>query len=152
MKPNTPEQLARFLDQISGSYPYGIPREVIRVVSVPADDAGIQEEIPLRYHILVIGEEAAMSEAACELLHGITSKGLRVDPSQYLLSFVRDEDVESSVDVSPSPNVIVFGARRPIGWVERARGGPILFTSSLEDLINEAGLKKALWRELQKLL
>jgi hypothetical protein len=151
MKPNTPEQLARLLDQISGSYPNGIPREVIRVVSVPADEAGIQE-IPLRYHILVIGEEATISEAARELLHGITSKGLRVDPSQYLISFVRDEDVEASADVSHSPNVIVFGARRAIGWVERARGGPILFTSSLEDLINEAGLKKALWRDLQKLL
>jgi hypothetical protein len=65
---------------------------------------------------------------------------------------VPEDEVAELAEVSKSSNVIVFGARRSLGWVERARGGPILFTSSLQDLINEPVLKKALWRELQKLL
>jgi hypothetical protein len=151
MKPNTREQLARFLDQVRSSYPNGIPREVIRAVA--EEEAA---DVP-RFHVFVVGDEGSRDEGslrdgAQELLNGITSKGLKIGPSEYQLSYVSDAEVEAKAASSASPHVIVFGASRSSGWVERPQHPAILFSPSLDALLSETALKKALWRDLQTLL
>ena len=152
MNPNTPEQLARMLDQMSASYPNGIPREVIRVVAeVGAQVESAAAGVP-RFHICIVGEEGSLSEGARELLTGITSKGLKIESSEYQLSYSSNEEVEAKAAASASPHVIVFGASRSNGWAERPQSPAVLFSPSLEALLSETALKKALWRELQTLL
>lgn len=151
MKPSTPEQLARLLDQISSSYPHGIPREAIRHVpepegEIPDDRSGV------RFHIFIVGSEAETSNAARELLGGITSKGLKISAAEFTTDYAPDESVESTALASSAQHVIVFGAARGNGWAERSMGKPVLFTSSLEALMADAALKKSLWRDLQSLL
>jgi hypothetical protein len=151
MKPNTPEQLARLLDQMSVSYPNGIPRDLIRVVAEAehADDASSSAP---RFHIFVVGDEATTSSAARDLLGGITSKGLKISSEEYELSYASDDAVESLALASVSPHVIVFGKGERTGWGERSAGSAVLFAPSLDGLVGDAGLKKALWRDLQALL
>jgi hypothetical protein len=153
MKPNTPEQLARLLDQVSALYPNGIPREVIKFVA-SSDEAGPSSlgATPPRFHIFVVGLEETVSEGSRQLLSGITEKGLKLGPSEFLVSYLEDGEVEGAAVASEAPHVIVFGGSRTGGWVERIQGAPVLFASSLNALISDAGLKKALWRELQTLL
>ena len=146
MKPNTREQLARFLDQVRSSYPNGIPREVIRAVA--EEEAA---DVP-RFHVFVVGDDGSLRDGAQELLNGITSKGLKIGPSEYQLSHVSDAEVEAKAASSASPHVIVFGASRSSGWVERPQHPAILFSPSLDALLSETALKKALWRDLQTLL
>jgi len=156
MKPNSREQLARFLDQVRASYPNGIPREVIRAV---AEDGKAVEsaaaEVP-RFHVFVVGDEGSLregaQEGAQELLTGIISKGLKIESSEYQLSYVSDEEVEANAASSASPHVIVFGASRSSGWVERPQHPAILFSPSLDSLLSDTALKKELWRDLQTLL
>ena len=151
MKPNTAEQLARLLDQMSASYPNGIPREVIRVVAgaEPADD--VSSSVP-RFHIFVVGNEGTISHAARELLGGITSKGLKISSGEYQLSYASNDAVEGLALASVSPHVIVFGLGGRSGWGERSSGSAVLFAPPLDGLAVDAGLKKALWRDLQTLL
>ncbi len=151
MKPNTPHQLARLLDQLSASYPNGIPREVIKVTAKAKDVEVVEADVP-RFHIFIAGEEHSTSHGARELLTGITSKGLKIGPTEYLLTYTEDEGVENAALSSASPHVIVFGARRGAGWGERSNGSSVLFTSSLEALVGDPALKKALWKDLQALL
>jgi len=147
MKPNTREQLARFLDQVRESYPNGIPREAIRAVAEEEAAA----DVP-RFHVFVVGDQGSLRDGAQELLNGITSKGLKIGPSQYQLSYVSDAEVEAKAASSASPHVIVFGASRSSGWVERPQHPAILFSPSLDSLLSETALKRALWRDLQTLL
>lgn len=151
MKPNTPEQLARLLDQMSASYPNGIPRDLIRVVAEAehADDASSSAP---RFHIFVVGAEATTSSAARDLLDGITSKGLKISSDEYELSYASEDAVESLALASVSPHVIVFGKGERSGWGERSAGSAVLFAPPLDGLAVDAGLKKALWRDLQALL
>lgn len=151
MKPSTPEQLARLLDQISSSYPNGIPREAIRYVAEPEEETPEQASVA-PYHIFIVGRELETSDAAKELLSAITSKGLKMSAEDYVTTYVSEGDVEGVAVASASPHVLVFGAQRESGWVDRTLGKPVLFTSSLEALLADAALKKALWRDLQALL
>ena len=151
MKPNSPEQLARLLDQLSPSYPNGIPRGVIKAAAKAKDAEAFEADVP-RFHIFIAGEEHSTSDGARDLLSGITSKGLKIGPTEYLLTYTEDEGVENAALSSASPHVIVFGARRGSGWSERSNGSPVLFTSSLEALVGDPALKKALWKDLQALL
>jgi hypothetical protein len=151
MKPNTPEQLARLLDQMSASYPNGIPRDLIRVVAEAehADDASSSAP---RFHIFVVGDEATTSSPAHELLDGITSKGLKISRGEFQLSYASNDAVEELALSSVSPHVIVFGMGGRSGWGERSSGSAVLFAPPLDGLVGDAGLKKALWRDLQALL
>jgi hypothetical protein len=151
MKPNTPEQLARLLDQMSPSYPNGIPRQAIKFVREAAhiDDAPGE---PPRFHIFIVGEEATVSGPARDLLDGITSKGLKISLEEYQLSYASEDAVEGLALSSVSRHTIVFGKSGISGWVERSSGSAVLFAPSLEGLVGDAGLKKALWRDLQALL
>ena len=147
MKPNSPGQLARFLDQVSGLYPNGIPTSLI---SAPQSEApAISATVP--YHLFIVGSEP-LSQAAKELLAGITSKGLRISTEEYSLSHTDDKEVAQEVANSLSERVIVFGASRDCGFVERSHGLPALFTQSLEAISSDAALKKGLWRDLQRFL
>jgi hypothetical protein len=151
MKPNSPEQLARLLDQMSASYPNGIPREVIKFVA-DAEHAHDASSSAPRFHIFLVGDEGATSEAARELLVGITSKGLKISSEEYELSYASDDAVEALALASVSPHVIVFGKGERSGWGERSTGSAVLFAPSLDGLVGDAGLKKALWRDLQAFL
>jgi len=151
MKPNTPEQLARLLDQMSASYPNGIPREVIRFVA-EAEQADDASSAAPRFHIFVVGDEVTTSDAARELLGGITSKGLKISREEYELSYASDDAVETLALASVSPHVIVFGKGERSGWGERSTGSAVLFAPSLDGLVGDVELKKALWRDLQALL
>jgi hypothetical protein len=151
MKPNSPEQLARLLDQMSASYPNGIPRDVIKFVAEAEQVNETQGAVP-RFHIFVVGDEGATSEAARELLVGITSKGLKISNDEYLVSYASDDAVEALALASLSPHVLVFGKGERTGWVERSAGSAVLFSPSLHGLAGDAGLKKALWRDLQAFL
>ena len=150
MNPNTPEQLARLLDQISAMYPNGIPREALR--RVPEREGGVEEVAGADFHIFIVGSDAATSEASKDLLAAITSKGLKIGDADYTTSYTTDEAAQAAASGSASRKVIVFGASRENGWVERPHGNPVLFTSSLEALLSDATLKKALWRDLQTLI
>lgn len=151
MKPSNPEQLARLLDQISGSYPNGIPREAIRYVPEPTEENPEGPSVA-PYHIFIVGRDVETSDAAKELLSGITSKGLKISSEEFSTDYVPDESVESTALASTAQHVIVFGAARENGWVERSVGKPVLFTSPLEALLSNTALKKTLWRDLQALL
>ena len=151
MNPNTPEQLARMLDQMSASYPNGIPREVIKHVAEAGQVEDGANSAP-RFHIFVVGDEVTTSDASSELLGGITSKGLKVTSEEYQLSYASDDVVEALALSSLSPHVIVFGKSGRSGWGERSSGSAVLFAPSLDGLVGDAGLKKALWRDLQALL
>lgn len=151
MKPTTPEQLARLLDQVSASYPNGIPREAIKFVAEAEQIEEAQVAAP-RFHILVVGDEETTSDAARELLSGITSKGLKIARDEYTLSYASDDAAEALALSSVSPHVIVFGKDARSGWEERPIGSAVLFVPSLNALVGDAGLKRALWRDLQALL
>jgi len=151
MKPNTPAQLARLLDQMAVSYPNGIPCDVIKFVAGAEQADDVSSASP-RFHILVVGEEGASSDAARELLDGITSKGLKISSEEYELSYASDDAVEELALASLSLHVIVFGKVGRSGWGERSTGTAVLFAPSLDGLVCDAGLKKALWRDLQSLL
>ena len=151
MKPNTPEQLARLLDQVSASYPNGIPREVITFVA-EAEQVADTQVAEARFHIFVVGDEGTTSDTARELLSGITSKGLKISNNEYALSYASGDTVEALALSSTSPHVIVFGMGGRSGWEERPAGSAVLFAPTLDELVGDAGLKKALWRDLQVLL
>jgi hypothetical protein len=151
MKPSTPEQLGRLLDQVSASYPNGIPREAIKFVAEAEQIVEAQVSAP-RFHIFVVGDENSTSDAARELLGGITSKGLKVSRDDYTLSYAAADAVEELALSSASPHVIVFGKDGRSGWGDRSSGPAVLFAPPLDGLIGDAGLKKALWRDLQALL
>ncbi|MEN9847150.1 MAG: hypothetical protein RIS36_2297 [Pseudomonadota bacterium] len=151
MNPSTPEQLARLLDQMSASYPNGIPREVIRFVAEAQQSEEPQVAAP-RFHIFVVGDEGSLSDAARELLGGITSKGLKISSEEFTLAHASDDAVEALALSSASQHVIVFGKDGRVGWGDRSDGSAVLFAPSLDGLIGDAGLKKGLWRDLQALL
>jgi hypothetical protein len=151
MKPTSPEQLARLLDQLSGSYPNGIPLSVIQA-PVQSDPHGEEASPSLPYHIFIAGEEETLSPAAKELLTGITTKGLKISEQDYSVSYGASSDIAVRASTSSSSHVLVFGAERDSGWGERDNGGGILFTHSLEKLVGDPALKKELWRHLQAIL
>jgi hypothetical protein len=151
MKPTSPEQLARLLDQLSASYPNGIPLSVIQVSveSVPHTEE-VSTSRP--YHIFIAGDEGNLSSAAKELLTGITSKGLKISNDDYAVSYGTSTELAELASTSPSTHVVVFGADRETGWAERSDGRGILFTDALEQLVHDAARKKELWRQLQAIL
>jgi hypothetical protein len=104
-----------------------------------------------RFEIFIEGEESRASDAARELLNGIISKGLRVESTDYSVTYAAAEVLDEAAHSSAAPYVIVFGAGRSNGISKRASGRPVLFTSSLEALVEDPTLKRALWRDLQAL-
>lgn len=147
MKPTSPTQLARLLDQVAGSYPYGIPLSSITT----ANGGEIEGESVHRFHFIVVGEPP-LSKSASELLEGITSKGLRITKDDYSVSFSPAEGVDRVIQESRSPCVLVFGEISTFGFVERPHGAPALISRPLEVLSGDTGLKKELWRNLQTFL
>ena len=161
MKPTSPEQLARLLDQLSASYPNGIPLSVIKgpddhtaVDHAPDKHAPENQEVSTApaYHILIAGDEESLSHVARELLVGITSKGLKISDDEYAVTYGSPSELADNAAGSLSPHVVVFGAEGESGWGERADGREILFTHPLEMLVSDATLKKELWRQLQAIL
>jgi hypothetical protein len=149
MNPTTPEQLARLLDQISASYPNGIPLSVIRAAEGAHEDAA---PAPRPYHIFIAGGEGTLCQAARELLSGITTKGLKITEDQFEISFGSASELAERATSSSSLHVLVFGADRESGWSEVGEGRRILFTYSLDRLTSDPTLKKELWRHLQAIL
>lgn len=148
MKPNSPQQLARLLDQVGGLYPNGIPVSVITAPQQDEVQPAVNEARP--YHLIIVGGE--ISQVERELLEGIVSKGLRVSASEYSVSYVPDEGAMSLASGSLSERVIVFGSSRENGFLDRERGHPALFAYSLEKLAGDAGMKKEFWRALQTVI
>lgn len=151
MKPTSPEQLARLLDQMGASYPNGIPLSVIKA---PGEQAPGSEEgsTSPAYHIFIAGDEDSLSHVARELLVGIISKGLKISDDEYAVTYGGPGELADYAAGSLSPHVVVFGAERKSGWGERGDGREILFTHPLEILVSDATLKKDLWRHLQAIL
>lgn len=147
MKPSSPHQLARFLDQVAASYPNGIP---VNVIVSPASQDDTVITAPL-YQFYVVGERE-LSPGATNLLEGIASKGLRLARDEYSVSRVSEQHIQREVASLPSNRVIVFGASSDRGLVRRPGGEPALLTHSLEELSGNAELKKELWRDLQAFL
>lgn len=151
MKPTSPEQLARLLDQLRESYPHGIPLSAIQAPREP-ETLGETHGGSSPYHIFIAGEEGNLSSSARELLVGITSKGLKISDGDYTVSYGTSDEVIELASTAAASHVLVFGAERDAGWGERSEGRGILFTHSLENLANEPALKKELWRALQAIL
>lgn len=142
MKPNSPLQLARLLDQVGSLYPNGIP--VSTLVSNASAEAS--PESSSRYHFFVVGE-SELTPANAALLEGIASKGLRLSSDEYRISFVSEEDVTAEVGRCASERVIVFGAPGRKDLEDRS-----LATHSLEQISSDPTLKRELWRSLQTFL
>ena len=151
MKPQTPGQLARLLDQLTGSYPNGIPVDLLKARS-EVEGEGVDTQAAPRFHIFVVGEEGSLSGEAQTLLSAIAAKGLKIEASEYLVRYHIDQDIERAALESASPHVIVFGASRETGWGARGDGSSVLFTSSLDAMVTDPALKKALWKDLQTFL
>jgi len=151
MKPTSPEQLARLLDQMSGSYPHGIPISAIQAAREPELECETPATTAL-YDIFIVGEEGSASPAAQELLVGITSKGLKVSEGDYTVTYVTSEEFTARSSDSVALHVVVFGADREPGWGARVDGRRTLFTHSLEKLVHDVALKKDLWRHLQEIV
>lgn len=147
MKPQSPSQLARLLDQISGAYPNGIP---VRSMVPSGPSEVLQETLP-RYHFFLVGD-GDPSPTNQELLEGIASKGLRLSKEDYQSSVIPQSKVAAEVASCPSERVIVFGAVDGMGSIERVVGAPALMTYSLERLSMEPALKRELWHSLQAFL
>ena len=141
MKPTTPEQLVRFVDQVSTLYPNGIPVGLAKAVAPPPT-----------YHLIVVGAEGEMPQGELELLVAIAIKGLKASADAYAVTYLDEREAHSQAMSSRSANVIVFGAAREYGWVVREGQKPALFTSSLSQLMTDASLKRELWRCLQTLI
>jgi hypothetical protein len=147
MKPTSPLQLARLLDQVGGSYPHGIP---VRSIVSTAPSSTPEVAAPL-YQFLVVGE-GELSPVASALFEGITSKGLRLSSDEYTLSFIREEDISAELAKRESARVIVFGASADRGLMDRSGGEPALLAHSLEEISANTEIKKELWRGLQAFL
>ena len=148
MKPNSPQQLARLLDQVSGLYPHGIP---VSVIAAPKDDESVSVVSEARaYHLIVVGDD--VSQAARDLLEGIIGKGLRVSPLECQVSHVVDGEAVALASGSESERVIVFGSSQECGFIDRERGRPPLFTFSLEKIASDPATKKEFWRALQTVM
>lgn len=145
MKPTSPLQLARLLDQVSGHYPNGIP------VSALVSRESVNVEVSPRYQFFIV-EERELSPVTSALMDGIASKGLRLSRDEYRVSFIAESDVVHEITKCASERVIVFHSSSREIPVERSFGEPVLLTHSLEQLANDASLKKELWRSLQTFL
>ena len=145
MKPSSPVQLVRLLDQLHAAYPNGIPRSAIKAPEVAS-------EASPSYLLVALSAEGALTSAEDELVDSIATKGLKLSKDSYTKRVVRDDaSIEAALSTCAGV-VIVFGGSKSRGFHETASGGRALCTFSLPDLLAEAAHKKELWRELQKLL
>jgi hypothetical protein len=85
-------------------------------------------------------------------LEGIATKGLRLSADEYRVSLVSDAEVAAELTQCASERVNIFGASTMDGVADRSFGDPALMTHSLEQLSQDAALKKELWRSLQAFL
>lgn len=142
MKPHSPLQLARLLDQVSELYPNGIPASSL--VSKASPEASCA--VVTRYHFFVVGQRE-LSPTSAALLEGIAAKGLRLSTDEYSTSFISEADVSAEVGRCASERVIVFGSPGRQHLDQRC-----LETHSLEELSTDPALKRELWRCLQAFL
>jgi hypothetical protein len=150
MKPSSPAQLARLLDQLQASYPNGIPRNVIKACEAP--ESGAQVDTTPPYLLVAVSAQGSLTTAEDELIDSIAIKGLKLSRDQFAKLVVSEEASVNDALGSSASVVIVFGGSQSRGLREREGGGRGLFTFSVADLLADAAHKKELWRELQKLL
>lgn len=150
MKPNSPAQLARLLDQLHAAYPHGIPLEVIKA---PIPEAtGVTGEPDAAFLLVAVSADEALSPAEDELLESIATKGLKLAKDAFTKLVVPDVAAAGAALAGGASVVIVFGGYEQRGFIEREGGGRALMTFGVKDLLADAAHKKELWRELQKLL
>jgi hypothetical protein len=150
MKPSSPAQLARLLDQLHAVYPNGIPRGLIKVPETPEHAEPADGHPP--YLFVAVTSDGALAAAEDELLESIATKGLKLTKDSFSKVVVADGDSAASTLSGGSQVVLIFGGSGPRRFVEREGGGRGLVTFSVKDLLADAAHKKELWRELQKLL
>lgn len=147
MKPLSPIQLARLLDQLQAGYPNGIP---LSVITSGATESGDVVSSP--YLLVAVSSQGALRPEEEDLLDSIATRGLKLPKDSFSKTVVSDEASVDAALASGASVVLVFGGSGPRGFRERDGGGRALFTFAVSDLIADAAHKKELWRELQTLL
>ena len=151
MKPENTEQLARLLDQLSESYPNGIPSHLLTVATPTLIEPQTSDAAPL-YHLIVVEGEGDLPAPERELLVNIATKGLKATNDSYLITYCTDGEVGRVVSESNAGQVVVFGGGPEYGFEPREGRSAVLHTYDLSTLLGNPERKKELWRALQSLL
>jgi hypothetical protein len=150
MKPTSRHQLARFLDQIRATYPYGVPKRSI-VALESGSPTALREGLP-RFRFVIPGAESGLSAPERELLNGIITKGLRLSHGEYETEFAEDEGTLSSIIAKGALCTVAFGGALPKGLSEAADGAALLATWQLREILESPSNKREVWKQLQELI
>ncbi len=150
-RPHSPQHLARYLDRVRGSYPYGIPETAIATPTIDEDSV---PRPPLVSFIVMTSSEVFPAEYDA-LMDSIVNRGLKIETSQTARRIVRtDSELQAALDECAAHNgvVIVLGAEPTDGRLEPRAGAYVLYSHSLTSIASEPSVKRAFWGHLQSVL
>jgi hypothetical protein len=151
VRPQQPEHLARYLDKVRASYPYGIPSASIRVVA-SSESAGA---IPALVSFIVFNHGAALSSEQEALLDSIATKGLKVSVDQtYRCSVASESELRAAIEAQVAHNgvVVVLGAEQQDGRSDEIGAALVLYSHALADIAANPAVKRVFWGHLQTVM
>jgi hypothetical protein len=144
----TSEELYGYLDKISRLYPGGIPRSSIPEAKPEATT------VKPRCALFYMTASGDAVEQLSILAEAICTKGLRVPLEQCVVRSIEAIDVTGDglaqlVRQANSPVVVLCGSSLPAGKVSEVEGAVVLTSFSLEQVGQNADLKRQFWEHLK---
>jgi hypothetical protein len=150
-RPLTPENLARYLDRVRSSYPYGIPASAIRM---PTSSVHSVVSAPV-VSFLVVEAAGIVPPEHEALIDSIVSKGLKLPLDRTARRVVKNPtELRIAVEEHAAYDgvVIILGAEQPDGRLEQLGGACVLHSHSLAAIATDPSVKRTFWGHLQTVL
>lgn len=148
---HSPETLARYLDRVRSSYPYGIPASAIRMPTSSVESA---TSAPLVSFVVLEAVGILPSEHEA-LMDSIVSKGLKLALDRTARRVVTNPtELQTAAEEHAAHNgvVVILGAEQPDGRLEQLGGACVLYSHSLTTIATDPSVKRTFWGHLQKVL
>lgn len=151
LRSHSPENLARYLDRVRSSYPYGIPSSAIHMPTSSVDSLA---SVPVVSFVVLEGSGLLPAEHEA-LMDSIVSKGLKLALERTARRVVTNPmELRTAVEEHVAHNgvVVILGADQPDGRLEELGGACVLYSHSLTTIAADPSVKRTFWGHLQKVL